>query len=78
VNSYKYQNTSRLILLLAVIFIKPDSFLFGGEKSTEKGLAAKYISDEGIEKDPDVILFTDFELEKWHKDWSGGRRPFVW
>jgi hypothetical protein len=40
-------------------------------------LAAKYAGDKGIEKDSNVILFTDFESEQWHKYFSGGKRKTV-
>ena len=28
---------------------------------TKSGIAAKYRGDKGIDKDPDVLVFTDFE-----------------
>lgn len=43
----------------------------------EKGLAAGYPVDQGIEKDPDVIAFFDFESAAWQEDWSGGARRTV-
>jgi hypothetical protein len=49
----------------------------GGEISFEKGLASKYAFDKEIEKDPNVILFTDFESNQWHKYFSGGNRKTV-
>ncbi|MBN2316564.1 MAG: hypothetical protein JXM79_21735, partial [Sedimentisphaerales bacterium] len=49
----------------------------GDSKSDEKGLASKYISDKGIDKDPDVVIFTDFDSDGWRDDWSGGNRPTV-
>ncbi len=49
----------------------------GDSRSDAKGLASKYVGDKGIEKDPDVMIFTDFESDGWHDHWSGGRRPTV-
>ncbi|MBM4018917.1 MAG: DNRLRE domain-containing protein [Planctomycetes bacterium] len=34
------------------------------------GLAARYPSDRGIAKDPDVVFFADFEAENWAEGWS--------
>ena len=34
------------------------------------GLAARYIGDRGIAKDPDVVFFADFEAENWGEAWS--------
>ena len=42
-----------------------------------QGLAAGYSGDEGIEKDADVVVFTDFEAGRWRADWSGGSRDTV-
>jgi hypothetical protein len=77
VTSYSSQNICRLIWLIAVICFTPVVNSFGGETPFVKGLAAKYAFDEGIEKDPNVILFTDFESDQWHKYWSGGKRKTV-
>jgi hypothetical protein len=59
-----------LYLILVVISL-------GGQTRGNGGLAAKYAGDEGIEKDPNVILFTDFESDEWHKHWSGRKRETV-
>ena len=75
--SYSSQNTCRLIWLIAAICFIPVVNSFSGETLLVKGLAAKYAFDKGIEKDPNVILFTDFESDQWHKYWSGGRRKTV-
>ncbi len=63
--------------LLAAICLMPTVISFGGQTPDRMGLAAKYANDEGIEKDPNVILFTDFESDQWHKHWSGGKRETV-
>lgn len=47
------------------------------ETGVEKGLAAKYVHDEGLEKDPDVIVFTNFESDGWREVWPGGQRQTV-
>ncbi|UCC99575.1 MAG: hypothetical protein JSW66_06755, partial [Phycisphaerales bacterium] len=50
----------------------------GAEPSPgEIGVAAKYVLDDGLEKDPDVIVFTDFESDAWREIWSGGQRQTV-
>jgi len=36
------------------------------------GLAAKYPRDQGIQRDPDVIMATGFESAAWQKDWNVG------
>lgn len=40
------------------------------DEPPKMGLAAKYPLDRGIEKDPDVIFFADFESPDWAKQWS--------
>jgi hypothetical protein len=74
---YNFQSARMLIVLLSVIFIRPDVVCLGGETISEKGLAVKYAFDKGIEKDPNVIIFTDFETEQWQKYWSGRRRKTI-
>ncbi|HJN07588.1 MAG: DNRLRE domain-containing protein [Pirellulaceae bacterium] len=34
------------------------------------GLASKYPDDRGIEADPDVIFFTDFQSARWAEEWT--------
>ncbi len=42
------------------------------------GLAAKYIDDKGIAKDPNVIFATDFESEDWQNEWTyAGKRGVI-
>lgn len=38
------------------------------------GLAANYPGDQGIENDPDVVLFTGFESAEWSSKWSYTQR----
>ena len=40
-------------------------------------LAAEYTRDKGIEDDPHVLAFTDFESDAWREQWSGGNRDTV-
>lgn len=75
--AYSSKNTCRLIWLLAAICLTPAVISLGGQTLGEKGLATKYAGDKGIEKDSNVILFTDFESDRWHKYWSGGTRKTV-
>ena len=49
----------------------------GGASTGEDGLAAKYACDEGIQADPEVILFTDFDSAGWRDQWPGGQRATV-
>jgi len=77
VNIYSPQNIRRLISLFAVTCLMPAVISYGEHTTGKRGLAAKYTGDKGIEKDPNVILFTDFESQKWRKGWSGGRRKTV-
>jgi len=53
------------------------TLLAAGRSPIEKGIAAKYPNDKGIEKDPGVIAFTNFESDAWTKQFSGGARPTV-
>ena len=76
-NQYSLHSKWILISLLAATFITPDITCLAEETAGQKGLAAEYAFDKGIEKDPDVIVFTDFETEQWHKYWSGGKRKTV-
>lgn len=41
-------------------------------KRDSKGLAAAYIMDQGIAKDPDVYFASDFEQTDWKKGWVDG------
>ena len=41
------------------------------ETKVERGLAAKYSNDRGIDKDPDVFVATGFESSNWLDGWSG-------
>lgn len=41
------------------------------------GIAAGYLNDKGIENDPNVILFSDFDSKRWNQQWSGGNRETV-
>jgi hypothetical protein len=77
VAAYNSKSTWILISLFAAFCLTLVLTSFGGQNPAERGLAAKYPSDQGIEEDPDVILFTDFESDQWHKHWSGGRRKTV-
>ena len=63
--------------LLAAICLTPTVISLGGQAPVERGLAAKYVDDKGIKKDSNVILFTDFESDQWHKYFSGGKRKTV-
>ena len=42
------------------------------EKNPLMGLASDYPNDQGIEKDPNVILFADFQSSEWTQQWSLG------
>ncbi len=64
-------------LLLAVICLAPLVISPGGQTPSEGGLAAEYPADMGIGNDPNVIVFTDFEPDEWHKHWLGGKRETV-
>lgn len=66
-----------LISLLAPICLSTLIISAGGQTLGEKGLAARYAGDKGIEKDPDVIVFTNFETDRWHKHWSSPRQETV-
>lgn len=66
-----------LISLLAPICLSTLIISAGGQTLGEKGLAARYAGDKGIEKDPDVIVFTNFETDRWHKHWSGPKQETV-
>ncbi len=66
-----------LVLVLAGMYTVP-LIIYGAEVTgNEKGLAAKYVLDGGLEKDSDVIIFTDFESDSWREVWSGGGRETV-
>lgn len=38
------------------------------DELVRQGLAAKYVSDKGIEADPDVLLVLDFDDPTWHEN----------
>ena len=42
------------------------------DEKPQRGLAADYPRDRGIERDPDVIMATGFESTLWQKDWNFG------
>lgn len=66
-----------LMSLLAATCLAPLIISAGGQTPSGRGLAAKHTGDEGIQKDPNVIVFTDFESDRWRKHWSGGNRETV-
>ncbi len=39
-------------------------------KLWSEGIAAKYLNDEGIENDPEVLFFEGFESEDWSDRWQ--------
>ena len=65
-----------IMLLVEVCLLLP-SISSGDSMKSRKGLAARYIGDEGLEKNPGVIVFTDFDSDQWREQWSGGKRPTV-
>ncbi len=71
------------VSLLAVMCLTPLIIFAGGQTPSGGGPAAKYTGDEprpsnGLgEKDPNVIIFTDFESDVWLKHWSGPKRKTV-
>lgn len=48
-------------------------------KGTEpqQGIADRFPGDRGLEKDPAVLVVTDFESDGWRNIWSGGKRKTV-
>jgi hypothetical protein len=66
-----------LTLVYAGLCASPLVICGAAEAGGEKGLAAKYVLDEGLEKDPDVIVFTNFESDGWRQVWSGGQRQTI-
>ena len=64
--------TSQLLVfsLFATVFATPHAL-------SPRGLAAKYPGDKGIDKDPNVLVFSGFESESWREIFSGGRRGTV-
>jgi len=57
--------------LLAAICLTPAVISLGGPTPGAGGLATQYAGDKGIVKASNVLLFTDFESDQWHKYWSG-------
>jgi len=72
--TYKYKRVRISVAIFMVLALAVSSV---GSKSDEKGLASKTVGDKGIEKDSDVILFTDFESDGWRGHWLGWKRPTV-
>lgn len=66
-----------LMSLLAAICLAPLIISASGQMPSERGLAAKYAGDKGIENDPNMVIFTDFGSDGWHKHWSGGKRETI-
>ena len=69
------------VRIFTVMFVEvcllPLVISMGGFTRSGRGLAAKYVGDEGIKKDPRVIAFTDFDSDHWRQHWSGGKRSTV-
>ncbi len=72
-----HQRKSSLAVFLVVNGLLLSTLSADGPATGEEGLAAQYSRDEGIQEDPDVILFTDFDSEEWRDQWSGGKRTTV-
>ena len=68
-----------LILLITLITLSISFPLLTvkGKSKTSKGIASKYTNDKGLEKHPDVVVFTDFENDNWKNQWTGGKRDTV-
>jgi len=79
-----------MCLPTGILRITPLIIFAGGQTPSGGGLAAKYTGDERSEEPanggystepsaagPNVIIFTDFESDVWHKHWSGGKRETV-
>ncbi len=54
-------------LLFAGVFISALAVSVVGQIPGPDGLAGRYPLDKGIEKDPNVIVFTGFESDDWRK-----------
>lgn len=70
--SFIVLSTAVISSKLALAETKPDA------DSRPAGLATKYAGDVGLDKDPAVVFFEDFEsgnLKKWD-DYDGNREPF--
>jgi hypothetical protein len=76
-NKNNHEKVEIFIVLLVEVCLLPLVISSSGSTKSVRGLATKYIGDEGIEKDPDVIAFTDFDSDQWHQHWSGGKRLTV-
>lgn len=76
-NKYDHERIGTYTVLLVEVCLLPFIVSIGGSMKRRKGLAARNIGDEGIEKDPGVIVFTDFDSDQWREQWSGGKRPTV-
>ena len=64
------------VMLLGICLAMP--LVFAQDKMPEKsGIAAKYKDDKGIDKDPSVLAFTDFESDQWRTQCAGGKRETV-
>lgn len=60
----------KVVLLLAMLLLLGPVVLAAASNRAEgPGLAAKYPLDRGIERDPDVIFFEDFEDANWRNKW---------
>jgi len=74
---WTFGKTWILTSLIAVIGPAFLTISAGAQTDIVKGMAAKYPNDEGIAKDPNVIIFTSFESTDWQTQWSGGKRKTV-
>ena len=59
--------------------VEPAGFTLDG---VQHGIASKYVRDEGLQDDPDVILFENFEVESLSaldaKGWVPRHGPGLW
>jgi hypothetical protein len=66
---------SRFALIGILVFAACSSTRFEAQDPDARGIAVRYADDEGIQDDPDVLYFGDFESDSWYLAWDTGSKP---
>jgi hypothetical protein len=57
-------------LVGVLLFAACSTTRFEAQAPHGQGIAARYAEDEGIQDDPDVLYFGDFESDSWYTSWA--------
>jgi hypothetical protein len=65
----------RLALVSLLLFAGCSSTRLEAQAPYDHGIAARYPDDKGIQDDPAVVYFGDFESDSWYTAWDTGSKP---